>query len=147
MDSVCKQSETEIANVIIVVMRMMIIISIKIKIMKNMMTMMMVVMMMMMMMMIKGKWASVNRGCGDRNSKHELRPHSVIHMCTPSSSTPSSPISSPPLGFTFLLSSSVSYLLFITKSPQFFFIIFEACHIKLRPPKSIRNYKRKSSAK
>ena len=98
MDSVCKQSKTEIANVIIVVMKM--IISMKINIMKNMMMMMMmmvVMTMMMMMMMIKGKWASVNRGCGDRNSKHELRPHSVIHMCTPSPSTPSSPISSPQL--------------------------------------------------
>ena len=112
VDSVCKQSKTEIANVIIVAMGMVIVISMKINIMKSMMTMMMVVVVMMMM-MIKGKWASVNRGCGDRNSKHELRPHSVIHMCTPSSSSPSSPISLPPLGFTFLLSSSVSYLLFI----------------------------------
>ena len=75
MDSVCKQSETEIANVIIVAMGMVIIISMKIKIMKSMMMVVMMIKMMMMMMMIKGKWASVNRGCGDRNSKHELSPH------------------------------------------------------------------------
>ena len=60
---VCKQSKTEIANVIIGMMMMMRRI------------LMMMILMMMLMTVIKGKWASVNRGCGDRNSKHELSPH------------------------------------------------------------------------
>ena len=63
---VCKQSKTEIANVIIGGMMTRRRTRILVTMMMTMMTMMTV---------IKGKWASVNRGCGDRNSKHELSPH------------------------------------------------------------------------